>query len=144
MAAPPAGRSPGAISTIAITFDDQRAGAQHAIGKHDVGAREDDHVRASIARRAAPMATPSSPSGEISIRTLSAIAGRQAARAFLAHRLDQQVAGRRDRAGEDDDLGVERRREVGDRHADVLRGVAHDGDRHAVAVRGAIEHVLRR
>src|SRR6185295_16644883 len=58
-----------------IAVDDDEGGAEHAVRQDDVRAGERDHARASAASRAAPMATPSSPSGEISTRKCSSIAG---------------------------------------------------------------------
>ena len=61
-------RTGGDIDDL-FAVEDERARTEHAIGQHDIGAREDDHATASAATRAAPMATPSSASGEIANRT---------------------------------------------------------------------------
>jgi hypothetical protein len=70
-------------------------------------------------------------------------AGGEAPRAFLPHGLEQQIAGRRDVAAEHDDLRIEAAGEVGDRHADVFRRIAHDRDRDPVAASRPVEHVGR-
>ena len=51
-----------------------------------------------------------------------------------------QVAGRCDGAAEHDDFRIDRRRQVGDRHADVFRGVADDRDRTPSPAARALEY----
>ena len=70
---PPRGRRGNLDDAIAV--DDDRAGVEHAVRQDEVRAGEGNHARESAASRAAPIATPSSPSGEISRRNCSSIAG---------------------------------------------------------------------
>ena len=98
-----------------------------------------DSVDAPGARRRAAIA--SGPSVENSTRRSFMRVGRQPPRAFQAHRLEHQIRGG-DAAADDDHFGIDRRGERRDRHADVLRGVAHDRDGDAVAAARAVEDVL--
>jgi hypothetical protein len=51
-----------------IAVDRQRGRAEHTVGKDDVGAGKENHDRPAMARRAAPIAIPSAPSGDSSQR----------------------------------------------------------------------------
>ena len=62
--------------------------------------------------------------------------------ALEADGLEHQVAGRRDDAAKHDCLRVEHRRQVGDRHADVLGGIANHGNTDAVALPRCLEHIV--
>ena len=116
---------------------------EHAIGKDQVGAREQDHARREQREpRGADRDRVRAERRELDAEVVHRV-GRQAARAFLADRLEHQIR-RRDAAADDDDFGIDGRGERRDGHADVLRGVADDGDGDAVAAARAFEHELRR
>ena len=106
------------------------------IRQDEVRAGENDHAPTRAAARAAPMAEASVPSVDKTMRTRSACCGLQAPghSTRMASRSRSPAVG--DRPAEHDHFRIEDRRQVADRHADVLRGIADDRDRHAVTARG--------
>ena len=67
---------------------------------------------------------------------------RQPPRDFDADRFEQQIGGRGHDAAEDEHLRIGDHDQVRRRHAEILRGIAHDRDRTPSPARAAVEHVV--
>src|SRR5439155_19390113 len=106
----------------------------HAAGERPVGLADDEHERAeqlgAIPERARDHA-------DVARR-----AGDGVAANGVAHRLEQQAAGRGQAAADDDELGVELVAQPGDHLADGAPGVGDDARARRVALAGEGDHAV--